>query len=89
MAETRSLTEVMVAREGAFGLCFQRGLMLEFCLKERNTVVLSEINSEHFCRYSKLDMGFDTNCVLKNRINHTQDNKDLRGSANDTYVYGE
>ena len=72
---------------GAFGLHFQRGLMLDPRLKERNTMVLSEIDSEHFYDDQKLDMGSNTNFCAQNRINHTQNNKDLRDLANDAYVH--
>ena len=77
----------MVEREGVSRLHFQRGLMPELRLQESNTVVLFEINSEHFCKCLRLDLGSDTNYCTQNRINHIQDNKNLRGSTNDAYVH--
>ena len=56
----------VVAHESTIGVRFHCGLMLKFHLKERNTVVLSEINFEHFCGDPKLDLGSDTNCCPQN-----------------------
>ena len=38
-------------------LRFRRGLMLELHLKERNTVVQSEIYFEHFREHPNVDLG--------------------------------
>ena len=62
-----------VAREGASDFPFRRGWMLELCLEERNTVVLLEINFEHFYRDPKLNLDSNTNntnCCAQNLINH-------------------
>ena len=64
--------------------------MLEFRLEERNNVILLEIDFEHFCRDLILDLCSDINyLVKKNHRSHIQDNKDLRDSINDIYVYEE
>ena len=75
------------ARGGVSDIHFWCGLMLKFCLEERNTLVLSEIYFKYFYKHLNFDMGFDTNCCVQNEspITHTKDNRDLRDSSNDAY----
>ena len=66
-----SRVDLQAACVGEFDVRFQRGWMLERRLEERNTVVLSKINFEHFCGDPKFDLCSDTNyCAQKSNQSH-------------------
>ncbi|GFZ09910.1 hypothetical protein Acr_21g0005090 [Actinidia rufa] len=55
-----SLADLQTAREGAFGIHFRRGLVLELRIDERNNLVQSKINFEHFLRHPSFDLGSES-----------------------------